>query len=69
MAEKKQPDQLILKLRLNIESDEYVVEWWENGIYKEGPTYYTDDKDDAKLTQEAMCCHALKRGMIVRCIG
>ena len=63
----KQPTQLILKLRRI--DDEYVVQWWENGVYKEGPTYYTDDVDDARLTQEAMRDSAKKRGMIVRCTG
>lgn len=63
----EQPTQLILKIR-HID-DEYVVEWWENGIYKEGPTYYTDDIDDARLTREAMRDAAKKRGMIVRCRG
>ncbi len=67
MIEQKQPTQLILKLR-HID-DEYVIEWWENGTYKERPTYYTDELVDAVLTMEAMEFNAKKRGMIVRCVG
>ena len=63
----EKPTQLILKLR-HID-EEYVVEWWEDGIYKEGPTYYTDYLVDAVLTMEAMACSAKKKGMIVRCVG
>jgi hypothetical protein len=66
----EQPTQLILRLRhIDPFGDEYSVEWWQDGIYREGPTYYTDDIDDARSTQEVMMQHALSLGMIVRCIG
>ena len=67
MTEQWQPKQVILKLRYLV--DEYVVEWWQDGIYKEGPTYYTNEIGDARLTREAMRDAAKKRGMIVRCVG
>ncbi len=45
---------ITLKLAKDPETDEYVVEWYENGKYQEGPTYYTNDKSDAIATMKDM---------------
>lgn len=34
--------------------DEYCVRYLENGIKNEDKSYYTDDKEDAKATMQAM---------------
>ena len=41
------------KVRKN-EYGEYVVKVYVNGKYNEAKSYYTDDKEDAELTREAM---------------
>lgn len=37
-----------------VETDEWVVKVYVDGKYKEGPTYYTDDKEDAIATMKHM---------------
>jgi hypothetical protein len=35
------------------ETNEWKITWKEDGVYKEGPTYYTDAFDDAVMTAVA----------------
>ena len=41
-------------LKIKKIDDEYAVLWIENGVIDEGKTYYTDDKDDAIQTKNAI---------------
>ena len=45
---------IVLSTVRKVETDEWVVKVYINGKYQEGPTYYTDDKDDAIATMKHM---------------
>ena len=47
----------MIKLLLKKIEGEFVVQWVENGVYSESKTYYTDCKEDAVATMEAMKQH------------
>jgi hypothetical protein len=37
-----------LSIKRLSQTNEWKVPWVEDGVYKEGPSYYSDDKEDAK---------------------
>jgi len=41
---------ILLSIKWDPEWQEFSVPWYEDGVYKEGPTAYTDDLQDAKAT-------------------
>jgi len=41
---------ILLSIKWDPEWQEFSVPYYEDGKYKEGPTYYTDDLQDAKAT-------------------
>ena len=45
---------LNITLKIKKINDEYCVQWFENGVYDENKTYYTDSKQDAIETRDAM---------------
>jgi len=51
-----------LKVRKLPETNEWVVQWYEDGVYSEDKTYYTDDLEDAILTSKAISEEALEHG-------
>ena len=43
-----------IQLKIVRLEDEYRVSWFDNGIYSEAKSYYTDDYDDAIATAQDM---------------
>lgn len=43
-----------LRIKRYPEWNEWRVEWIQDGVYDEGKTYFTDDKQDAIDTKEAI---------------
>lgn len=54
-----------INLFITEEDDEWMVKYYRDGFYMEGPTYYTSDVDDAMATAEAMRDEALVQGHTV----
>jgi hypothetical protein len=54
-----------ITLTITEEDDEWIVRYYEDGNYIEGPTYYTDDIEDAMGTAKAMEDEALGQGHTV----
>lgn len=50
----KTPDKVELKLKRKPETDEWVVQYIENGKVNDDKSYYTSDKEDAEKTMETM---------------
>lgn len=57
--------QVLLKLVHKKSTEEYVVRVYENGVYREGPTYYAEDKQDARQTRAAMAIEYARQGHVV----
>jgi len=53
-----------INLVITEEDDEWMVKYYKDGFYMEGPTYYTSDVDDAMATAEAMRAEAEAQGHI-----
>lgn len=56
-----------LKIVKNLEAGEYIIKWYEDGKFKEGPTCYCggldkDDQKDAVYTTISMLQTARKNG-------
>jgi len=51
-----------IDIRFDSDTGEYRVRYFENGEYLEGPTYYTDDRRDARTTAKDMAQRAVDRG-------
>ena len=56
-----------LKIVKNLEAGEYIIKWYEDGKFKEGPTCYcgglsSDDQKDAVYTAVSMIQTARKNG-------
>jgi len=47
-------DDVRMKIKRKSETDEWLVVVTVNGKRHEGRTYYTDDRDDARCTMQAM---------------
>ena len=58
-----------LKIKRLPETDEWRVEWWEDGMYDEDKTYYTDDYEDARGTMRLIAEQAHREGYQVEAFG
>ncbi len=54
-----------LRIVRNVEWDEYVVRYRENGIYSEEKSYFTNDLDDAERTRDTMAREILASGKTI----
>ena len=45
---------VVLKIVRLVDTDEYKVEWWVDGVLDEGKSYYTNDLEDAQDTMAFM---------------
>lgn len=51
-----------LKIKRLPETNEYKVQWFEDGVLNEDRSYYTDDQEDARMTMRAMADEAHQMG-------
>ena len=53
---------VVLKIKYSPEWEEWSVRYYEDGVYNEDKSYYTDDHDDAIGTQRLMADEAYQMG-------
>jgi hypothetical protein len=51
-----------LKIKHLPETNEWKVQWFEDGVLNEDRSYYTDDREDAEMTARAMADEAYQMG-------
>ena len=58
---RRAPQHRVYKMVRKPETDEWVIKAYDDGVYNEEATYYTDDKGDAIATKNVLVKQEIKR--------